>query len=152
MSFNSWSDPRSPSCSRWRRLSRGYVSRPRHLTQLDSNQPSTSLYWNYVYHAVEPADTEKFLEFHDDALKRLYSHSKMPISTFYEEFMHGRVGLKGDMWETLDEHRYEFLNFKVTFRLCKWLIFQVSVDQKFKGLVKVQKRVSDRSDVTSLST
>ena len=80
--------------------------------------------FNFIYHANEKAPTEKFVIFHDKKMKARYSNCKMPMSTFYEAFIDGKLELKGDAFEILSNHRYEFLNHKITLRMILWLYAQ----------------------------
>jgi len=106
--------------------------------------------WNYVYHAAEPADIEKFVVFNDASLKKVYAGRKMPSCEFYEHFIDGEVSLKEglDMWVVLDKHRYEFLNFKTTVRQLRFLIEQFfpQTSSSFKDKKATKKEIADHYD------
>ena len=106
--------------------------------------------WNFVYHAAEPAETEKYIVFKDSALKKVYANRKMPICEFYEHFIEGDLELKGgaDMLKVLDEHRHEFLNFKTTVRQLRFLIEQFfpKTSSSFKDQAATKKEIADHYD------
>ncbi len=59
----------------------------------------TYVLWNFIYHAPEPAETEKFITFNDAKLKRTYANRKIPMCELYELFIDGQIDFKGDVFQ-----------------------------------------------------
>ena len=89
-----------------------------------------AMIYNFWYHTGDACeDTEKYLVFHNDKLKKLYQFRKIPMCEFYELFVDGEISFSknsegGDCFMNLDKHRNEFVNYKVTMRQVKWLLSQ----------------------------
>eukprot|EP00948_MAST-09A_sp_MAST-9A-sp1_P000365 g365.t1 len=107
------------------------------------------VWWNFIYHASEPADTTKYVIFHDKNLESQYAKKKMPMSLFYESFIEGKCEFNGDAFEILDQHRYKFLNHKVTLRLVGWLYAQIFPNQfnsSMKDKKSTKKEIAEHYD------
>eukprot|EP01061_Rhynchopus_euleeides_P042998 TRINITY_DN7502_c0_g1_i1.p1 TRINITY_DN7502_c0_g1~~TRINITY_DN7502_c0_g1_i1.p1 ORF type:complete len:450 (+),score=215.37 TRINITY_DN7502_c0_g1_i1:72-1421(+) len=104
--------------------------------------------WNFVYHAPQTADTEKYVIFKNNDLKKLYSKQKIPMCEFYELFIEGELSVKGDMLEVLDKHRDEFLNYKTTVRQLRFLLeqFVPQTSSSFKDKKATKKEIADHYD------
>eukprot|EP01060_Flectonema_neradi_P014536 TRINITY_DN2117_c0_g2_i1.p1 TRINITY_DN2117_c0_g2~~TRINITY_DN2117_c0_g2_i1.p1 ORF type:complete len:460 (+),score=114.01 TRINITY_DN2117_c0_g2_i1:51-1382(+) len=104
--------------------------------------------WNYVYHRKQAADTEKYVEFKNEKLRKRYSDRKIPMAEFYELFIDGEVDIKGDCYEVLFNHRNEFLNYKTTFRQIRWLLAQFipGISSSFKGKWATKREIADHYD------
>ena len=95
-----------------------------------------SIFWNSVYHSGDGGvDTEKFVVFHNDALRKMYAHRRIPMCELYELFVDGELSFSkdcegGDCFKVLHHHRNEFVNYKVTMRQIWWLLSQF---QPFTG-------------------
>jgi len=88
------------------------------------------VYWNFIYHAGQGGvETEKYLVFNDDKLRKTYATSRYPMCELYEDFIDGKIDWNpdcegGDCLKILDLHRDEFVNYKTTWRQIKWLLVQ----------------------------
>jgi len=104
--------------------------------------------WNFVYHAAEPADIDKFVIFKNTALAKTYAGRKMPMCEFYELYIDGEIDVKGDMYEVLDQHRNEFLNYKTTVRQLRFLIEQFfpQTSSSFKDQKATKKEIAEHYD------
>lgn len=95
-----------------------------------------SILWNSVYHSGDGGvDTEKYVVFHNDALRKMYAHRRIPMCELYELFVDGELSFSkdcegGDCFKVLHHHRNEFVNYKVTMRQVWWLLSQF---QPFTG-------------------
>ena len=104
--------------------------------------------WNFVYHKSDPAETEKYVIFKNQDLKKMYSKEKIPMCEFYELYIEGELSIKGDMLEVLDKHRDEFLNYRTTLRQLRWLIEQFfpQTSSSFKDKKATKKEIADHYD------
>lgn len=51
-------------------------------------------FYKFVYMQTEPADTEKYIEFKDEAAKARWAKNKIPVCTLYELFIADKVAFK----------------------------------------------------------
>jgi len=105
-------------------------------------------YWNFVHHAAEQCDSDKFLEWHDAGMKKTWHNVKVPISILWEAFMDGKVSFKGDLFVLLEQHRYEFCNFRLTWNLIKFLYAQFlpQTSSSFKDKKATKKEIAEHYD------
>ena len=100
--------------------------------------PSLIIYvlWNFVYHSGDGGvDTEKYIVFNTEALRKTYANRRIPMCELYELFVDGDLAFNpdcegGDCFKVLQYHRNEFVNYKVTLRQVFWLLSQF---QPFTG-------------------
>lgn len=103
----------------------------------------TYLWFNFIYMRREPAPTSKYLTFNDPALKARYSDARIPMSTLVDAYINAQVDFNGDVWETLDQHRDEFVNYKVSWVQIKWLIRQLFPNQHNSSLKDVKSTTKE---------
>jgi len=84
------------------------------------------LYYQHIFLSTPPADTEKYLEFKDAALKKRWGKNKIPMHLLVEEFLKDNVAFKGDILELLWESRDEFIDWRPNWNLMQFLIDQLS--------------------------
>jgi cyclopropane fatty-acyl-phospholipid synthase-like methyltransferase len=88
--------------------------------------------WKVLYHSLfeEPGvDTSQFVVFREKALADYYRHRRIPMCDlveFYisEQFDWNEECEGGDCYMILENHRHEFVNFKVTWSQIYWLLSQ----------------------------
>jgi len=107
------------------------------------------IWYNYIYMRRVPAPTSKYLTFKHAGLKAAYANSRIPMVTLADAYIDGQIDFVGDVWETLDQHRDEFVNYKVTFTQAKWLIRQLFPNQhnsSNKDVKSTHKEIAEHYD------
>ncbi|KXS14433.1 S-adenosyl-L-methionine-dependent methyltransferase [Gonapodya prolifera JEL478] len=66
---------------------------------------------------------EEYLEFKDPALKRRFGGSKIPMELFFENYMDGKIDIKGDVLDVL-EHRHDWAVFRFSLGQATFLVSQ----------------------------
>jgi len=106
-------------------------------------------WYNFYYMADGQAPIDKYVEFKDDSAKRSWSARRIPISTLYELFLQDRIAFKGDVLEVLQDHRDEFVNYKLTWSVMKFLVLQLfpnSENSSMKDLKATKKEIAEHYD------
>jgi len=106
------------------------------------------LWYNLIWMAPEPGNTAKYIEFKNPKLEKRYAANKIPISTLYEVYVDGDVAFKGDVLEILMDHRDEFVNYKLTYDLWKFLVYQFigPFSSSLKSLTATKKEIHAHYD------
>lgn len=86
---------------------------------------SALAWFNYVYLEDGPAPIDKYVEFKDERTKAAWSGKRIPIWTLMELYLDDKVSFKQDLLEVLRDHRNEFVNYKFTLSLARFLILQL---------------------------
>mmetsp|Transcript_16044 Transcript_16044/g.46814 ORF Transcript_16044/g.46814 Transcript_16044/m.46814 type:complete len:526 (+) Transcript_16044:108-1685(+) len=104
--------------------------------------------YDKVYLDTPAATTSKFLAFSDKALEARWAAKKIPICILYESFCEGKVAFKADLLDTLEHHRGEFIDWRPTFTILRFLIVQAfpQVSSSFKSLVATKHEIADHYD------
>merc|ERR1711865_1100937 len=92
-------------------------------------------------------------EFKDDRARRSWSTRRIPISTLYELFLQDQIAFKGDVLEVLQDHRDEFVNYKLTWSVMKFLVLQLfpnSENSSMKDLKATKKEIAEHYDKVML--
>lgn len=96
-----------------------------------------------------PANIDDYIEFKDDATKKEWSGRRIPISLLYELFLQDKISFKKDVLEVLRDHRDEFVNYKLTFAVFRFLVMQalpVDENSSMKSLSATKKEIAEHYD------
>lgn len=107
------------------------------------------LWYNFVWMRAQPAQTSKYLTFNSASLAKRYSNARIPMSFLYDHYIAGDIDFKGDVWVTLDKHRDEFVNYKLTFTMVKWLVLQLfpnHMNSSLKDVKSTTKEIAEHYD------
>lgn len=80
------------------------------------------LFYEFVLLSTAPADTEKYLTFKDNALKKKLGKRKIPMHILVEEFLNDNLAFKKDCYETLINDREKFIDWRPNWGLIKFLL------------------------------
>jgi len=107
-----------------------------------------ALWYNLIWMANEPADTAKFVKFNDAKVEKMYAKCRIPISHLYEYYIDGDLEFKGDVLDILDNHRDEFVNYKLSFDMLFFLIRQFigPMSSSFKSVTATKKEIAAHYD------
>lgn len=105
-------------------------------------------FWELVYLNTPPADTAAYISFNDKKLEARWAKKRIPICILYESYCEGRLTFKGDLLETLEKHRHEFIDWRPTFTILRFLLVQAfpQVSTSFKSLVATKREIADHYD------
>merc|ERR1719201_1847651 len=106
------------------------------------------LYYQQIFLATPPADTEKYLEFKDMALKKRWGKNKIPMHILVEEFLADNVAFRKDCYETLINHREEFIDWRPNWDLIQFLLAQLVpiTSSSFKSIAATAHEIADHYD------
>lgn len=90
------------------------------------------IFWNFWYHGGADdfgVDTEKYIEFHNEDLRKQYANCRIPMCELCEFYADGDLSFRtdcegGDVLAVLSKHRDEFVNYKTTARQLSWMLQQ----------------------------
>lgn len=101
-----------------------------------------------VYMRTPAGATAKYIEFKDARLKARWSARKIPICILYEAYCEGKLAFKSDLLETLEKHRHEFVDWRPTFTIVRFLVVQAfpQVSTSFKTLMATRAEIADHYD------
>jgi len=105
-------------------------------------------YYDFAYLNTPPADTARFLTFSDKRLEARWSARRIPICILYESYCEGKLAFKADLLDTLEHHRHEFVSWRPTFTIIRFLIVQAfpQLSTSFKSLVATKREIADHYD------
>jgi len=105
-------------------------------------------YYHYVFLITPPADTEKYLDFKDEALKQRWGKCKVPMHLLVEIFLNDQVAFKGDILDILWNHRDEFIDWRPNWNLMQFLIDQLfpSKSSSYKSVSATTKEIAEHYD------
>ena len=106
------------------------------------------LYYQFVFMVTAPAETEKFLTFKDSSLKAKWGKRKIPMHILVEEFLVDNIEFKKDCYETLINHREEFIDWRPNWDLISFIlkqIFPIS-SSSFKSISATAHEIADHYD------
>jgi cyclopropane fatty-acyl-phospholipid synthase-like methyltransferase len=89
------------------------------------------------------------VEFKDAAAKSVWSGKRIPIWTLMELYLHDKVGFKEDLLVILRDHRNEFVNYKFTWSLARFLLLQIfpnAENSSMKDLKATKKEIAEHYD------
>jgi len=117
------------------------------------------LYYHYVFLITPPADTEKYLEFKDEALKKRWGKCKIPMHLLVEQFLLDKIAFKTkivvedkvqelDLVDLLWNHRDEFIDWRPHWGLYQFLIDQLfpSSSSSYKSVGATTKEIEEHYD------
>ena len=83
------------------------------------------LYYQFVWLNTPAADCEEHLIFTDEACKKTWGKKKIPIHIFVSEFLDDKIRFKKDCLDTLWAHRDEFIDWRPSWNLFWFLLYQL---------------------------
>mmetsp|Transcript_28137 Transcript_28137/g.85992 ORF Transcript_28137/g.85992 Transcript_28137/m.85992 type:complete len:408 (+) Transcript_28137:438-1661(+) len=85
----------------------------------------------------------------DDSLRRRWGKNKIPMHILVEEFLEDKIAFKKDIFETLDQHRNDFIDWRPTWNLVVFLVRQAlpSTSSSFKSIAATKKEIADHYDM-----
>jgi len=104
--------------------------------------------YHFILMDTEAADTTKYLEFKDNALKKKWGKRKIPMHMLVEHFLDDRIAFKGDVYEILNTHRDEFISWRPNFTLLKFLVMQLfpQTSSSHKSVKATTKEIAEHYD------
>jgi len=104
--------------------------------------------YSSVYLQTEAAETSKYVDFKDPALRARWASRKIPICILYESYCEGKLAFKADLLDTLERHRNEFIDWRPTFTILRFLIVQAfpQVSSSFKSVMATRHEIADHYD------
>jgi cyclopropane fatty-acyl-phospholipid synthase-like methyltransferase len=104
--------------------------------------------YEYAYLSTPAAETSKYVAFSDAALAARWSTRKIPICILYESYCEGKLTFKKDLLETLEQHRDEFVDWRPTFSIIRFLIVQAfpHISTSFKNVMATRREIADHYD------
>jgi cyclopropane fatty-acyl-phospholipid synthase-like methyltransferase len=106
-------------------------------------------WFNFVYLPDGPAPIDKYVEFKDAATKDRWTAKRIPIWTLMELYLHDKIAFKQDVLVVLRDHRNEFVNYKVTLSLVRFLFLQIfpnAENSSMKHLAATKKEIAEHYD------
>jgi len=103
----------------------------------------------FVYIPDGSADIDKYVKFKDDEARSQWSGKRIPISDLCELYLNDKVAFNGDVYEILEKHRNEFVNYKLTFSTVKFLVLQLfpnDSNSTMKDLKATKKEIAEHYD------
>jgi cyclopropane fatty-acyl-phospholipid synthase-like methyltransferase len=106
------------------------------------------IYYQVSWLATPPADTEKYLIFKDAALKKKWGKNKIPMHILVEEFLADNVAFKKDCYDTLADHREEFIDWRPNYDLIRFIVAQIFPisSSSFKSIKATAHEIADHYD------
>jgi len=110
---------------------------------------ATWIWYNFMYLPDGEAPIDKYVEFKDNATHKKWSGRRIPIAELYENYLEGKLTFRGDIFQILRDHRDEFVNYKLTFSVVRFLLLQLfpnTENSSFKSLQATKKEIADHYD------
>jgi len=106
------------------------------------------VYYQYVFLATPPAETEKYITFKDAELKKRWGKNKIPMHLLVEEFLKDNIEFKRDILETLENDREKFIDWRPNWNLYQFLIEQLipSKSSSYKSVQATTKEIAEHYD------
>merc|ERR1711988_512989 len=125
-----------------------YLATLVHIAAVPAMFLSLVIYYNYVYLPCGPANTSKYIGFKDEALRKQYGNARIPIVTLYEAYLDDKLEFNGDVLAILRDHRDDFVSYKPTFSLIKFLVLQIfpQTSSSFKNKKATKKEIAEHYD------
>lgn len=95
------------------------------------------------------ADTSRFLEFKDPALRERYAGRRVPVHELYEAYIAGQIDIKGDTLEAL-RSRYEFAHFVFTIGHVKFFLGKLIPELLSHTRAQDVEQVTDHYDRSNI--
>jgi len=105
-------------------------------------------FYEFVFLATPPADTEAHLIFKNTALKKKWGKRKIPIHILVEEFLDDNVAFKKDCYESLINDREKYIDWRPNWGLIKFLLDQLFPfsSSSFKSIKATAHEIADHYD------
>jgi len=106
------------------------------------------IFYEFVFLSTPPADTEAYLIFKDNALKKKWGKRKIPMQILVEEFLNDNVAFKKDCYETLINDREKFIDWRPNWGLIRFLLDQLFpwASSSFKSISATAHEIADHYD------
>merc|ERR1719453_2175387 len=106
------------------------------------------LYYELVWLATPPADTEAYLIFKDNNLKKRWGKNKIPMHILVEEFLADNIAFKKDCYDTLADDREKFIDWRPNWDLIQFILAQVLPfsSSSFKSIAATAHEIADHYD------
>merc|ERR1719230_449442 len=106
------------------------------------------LYYQLVVLSTPPAETTKYLEFKKPALQKRWGKNKIPMHLLVEEFLADNIEFKKDCYETLINHREEFIDWRPNWDLIQFILAQIFPisSSSFKSIKATAHEIADHYD------
>merc|ERR1719238_1397522 len=107
-----------------------------------------AIFYELVWLNTPPADTEKYLTFKDNKLKKRWGKCKIPMHILVEEFLNDNVEFKRDCYQTLINDREKFIDWRPNWGLIKFLLEQLFpfTSSSFKSIKATAHEIADHYD------
>jgi len=107
-----------------------------------------AIFYEFVWLSTPPAETEKYLTFKDNGLKKKWGKRKIPIHILVEEFLNDNVAFKEDCYKTLINHREKFIDWRPNWGLIKFILEQLFpfTSSSFKSIKATAHEIADHYD------
>lgn len=83
-----------------------------------------TIVWKMYINWTGSCDSSKYITLKSDSVAQ-YATSRIPIATLCDEFLEGNIDFNGDVLDILENHRNEFVNYKLTWQNLRFLILQL---------------------------
>jgi len=106
------------------------------------------IYYQISWLSTPPADTEKYLEFKDQALKKKWGKNKIPMHILVEEFLVDNIAFRKDCYETLANDREAFIDWRPNYDLMRFILAQAVpiTSSSFKSISATAHEIADHYD------
>merc|ERR1719478_1729663 len=107
-----------------------------------------AIFYELVWLNTPPADTEAYLTFKDNGLKKKWGKRKIPMHILVEEFLNDNVAFKKDCYETLINDREKFIDWRPNWGLIRFLLDQLFpwASSSFKSIAATAHEIADHYD------
>merc|ERR1719453_1014666 len=106
------------------------------------------IFYEFIWLSTPPAETEKYLTFKDNGLKKKWGKRKIPMHILVEEFLNDNVEFKEDCYKTLINHREKFIDWRPNWGLIKFILEQLFpfTSSSFKSIKATAHEIADHYD------
>merc|ERR1719453_1186226 len=106
------------------------------------------IFYEFIWLSTPPAETEKYLTFKDNGLKKKWGKRKIPMHILVEEFMNDNIAFKKDVYQTLINDREKFIDWRPNWGLIKFLLEQLFpfTSSSFKSIKATAHEIADHYD------
>jgi len=107
-----------------------------------------AIFYELVWLNTPPADTEAYLTFKDNGLKKKWGKRKIPMHILVEEFLNDNVAFKKDCYDTLINDREKFIDWRPNWGLIKFILEQLFpfTSSSFKSIAATAHEIADHYD------
>jgi len=105
-------------------------------------------YYHLVMLNTPAADTEAYLIFKDNGLKKKWAKRKIPMHILVEEFLADNIAFKKDCYDTLANDREKFIDWRPNWDLIRFILAQIMPfsSSSFKSVSATAHEIADHYD------